>query len=148
MECIVPFGQVSKEAVIPICLPRSEFAVTLAVSRPEDACVEPRSRSEFYHEAFQKITHFVTILSMRYFSNFRTFTVFSLAVEMPSLLLTVNLPSTDPLLLAIKFCCPLPTASPMITSWSKSSDWLRRFLFCCVFFRVETILILTSELHF
>ena len=54
MKWIVPFGQVSKEAVIPICSPRSEFAVTLAVSRPEDACVEPRSRSEFYPEAFQK----------------------------------------------------------------------------------------------
>ena len=53
---------------------------------------------------------------------------------------------TGPLLIT-NICLSLPTASPMVLSWSKQSNWLKSLLLCCLFFRVENKFALTSKLH-
>ena len=44
-KCVVPFGFFSKEVITPMRSPRSEFIVTLAASRPEDAFIHVTANS-------------------------------------------------------------------------------------------------------
>ena len=77
---------------------------------------------------------------------FPTITLTSWAVNLLALLLAVKSRSMV-LWLSTKFCCLLFAAPLVIPSWSKSSNWLKSFLFDCFFFRVETIFASTNELH-
>ena len=43
----------SKEALIPTCSPRSEFAETLVASRPEDAFINPIANSILGQQSYQ-----------------------------------------------------------------------------------------------
>ena len=150
-----------QEAVIPTRSPRSELAVTLAASRPEDAFIDLTANSILgviilsiaVKLAFRILSSTVStmlpislsILSLKNLSQVWTFTAFSLAVKLLPLWLTVNFWSTV-LLLTTNFCCLPLAASPMITSWSKSSNWLKNFPFDCLYFQVDTIFTLTHEL--
>ena len=152
----------SKEVLISRCSLRSEFAVTLVASRPEDAFNDLIANSILRATmlliavkiAFCILSSTVStillislsILPFKHLSKVFTFIAFPLTTE---LLLEIPTAKSRSLLpsLSTVFSCLLLTALPIIMSWSKSSTWLRSLLFDCYFLRVETMCVLTTELH-
>ena len=150
----------TKETVIPLHTRRSRLALTLVASRPEDAFLtslltQSLANNIIYRSQYRvpdpifnrvnNINHFLSVFWSKHLFNVWTFNVFSMVVEILSQFLTVNSRSTVSSLNK-RFCSPLFAVSPKISSWTKSSTWLRSLFFCC-FFRVETMVALTSELH-
>ena len=137
-----------QEAVIPICSPHSKLVVTLAATCPEDKFNDLAANliigvmmlSMVVKILFWILSStvstlfpiFLPIQSVVHLLSIWTFTVFSLVVGLPLILLTLNSRSTGPLFITT-FCLPLLTASPIITSWLKSSNWLRSLLFFAPF---------------
>ena len=152
----------SKGALIPPCSPRSEFAVTLVTSRPEDAFIDPIAISIFgatmlsiaVKIAFCILFSTVSIIllmslsirSLKHLSKVFTLTVISLTAILLLEIPMVKSRSLVPSLTTTFSCLSLAVLS-IITSWSKSSNWLRSFLFDCLFLRVETMLVLITQLH-
>ena len=153
----------SIEALIPTRSPRSEFAITLVTSRPEDAFIDLIANSIFGATMFSiavKIALCIlsstvptillislSILSLKRLSKVFTFITFSLTAVLLLELLTVKSRSFVPIL-TTAFSCLSLTALPIIISWSKSSNWLRSLLFDCLFLRVETMFVLITELYY
>ena len=149
-----------KEALIPTCSPRSEFAATLVASRPEDAFIDliPNSilgatmlliavKNVFWILSSTVSTIlliFQSTLPLKHLSKFLRFTVFSLVAKLLQDVATVKSPSLVPSLTITFFCLSL-AALPIIISWSKSSNyWLRSLLFDRLFLRVETIFVFVT----
>ena len=86
------------------------------------------------------------VLSLKHLSKVFIITIFSLAAELLSGLPTVSFWSLVPSLI-IAFSCLSFTVLPIIISRSKSSNWLRSFVFDCLFLGVETMLLLVDELQ-
>ena len=144
----------SKGAVIPEWFPRSEFAMTLVASRPEDAFIDlladSISRTTILSSAVKIafwilswtvstiLLIFLSIFSLKQVSKVFTVTVFSLTTKPLSELPMVNSRSPLPSITVV-FSCPALAVLPMMTSWSKSSNWPRSLLFYCLFLRVETM---------
>ena len=151
----------SKEALIPACSLRSEFTDTLVTSRPEDALIDLIANSILgatilsiaVRIAFCILSSTVStilfislsILSLKHLSRVFTFIAFQLSTELLLKVPTVKFRSLEPSLTTIFSCLSL-AALPITKSWSKSSNWLRRLLFDCLFLWVETVFVLITEL--
>ena len=131
----------------------SEFFVTLAVSRPEDAFFDLTAnsifgvmllsiavKSKFWIVSSTVLTTLpisLSILSVRLFSSVWTSTVLSSVTTKLSIILVVNSRS-DGLSLTTTFCVLLLTASPKKHLDHSYRNCLKDFCFA-VFFRVEII---------
>ena len=135
---------------------RSEFPDTLITSRPEDAFIDLIANSILGAMMLSIATRIafcilsstvstillisLSIFSLKHLSKVFTFNAFSLTIE-----LTLEVPpvkfwsSTPPL--TTTFSRLSLVVLPMITSWSKSSNWLRSLLLDCLFFLVETMFV-------
>ena len=149
----------SKEALIPTCSLHSEFAAPLVASRPEDAFNDVIANSILgatrlsiaVKIAFCILSSIVsTILlislstfSLKHLSKVFTFTVLSLVAVVLLKVLAVKSRSLVPSL-TTGFSWLSLAALPRILSWSKSSNWLRRLLFDCLFLRAETVCFIIS----
>ena len=132
----------SKGAVIPMCSPRSEFALTRVAFRPEDAFIDLIANFIFrvikvsiaVEIAFWTVSTILpTSLSnllLKHISKVFTFTIFSLVARLLPGFSTVNSWSRLPLLTAA-FSCLLLTLLPTKTSSSRSFNCLRSLLFDC-----------------
>ena len=152
----------SKEALIPACSLRSEFADTLVTSRPEDAFIDLIANSILGATMLSMAVKFafcilsstastllfisLSILSLKHFSRVFTFIAFQLSTELLLKVPTVKSRSLEPSL-TTTFSCLALVALPIIIFWSKSTNWLRSLLFDCFFLRVETVFVLITELH-
>ena len=127
----------SKWALIPPCSLRSEFADTLATSRPEDAFIDLIANSIFgatmlsmaVKIAFCILSSTVStillislsILSLKHLSKVFTFIAFQLSTELLLKVPTVKSRSLEPSL-TTKISCLSLAALPITKSWSKSCN--------------------------
>ena len=149
-------------AEIPSYFPCSKFAVTQLMSHPDEAILDTIAISIFGVKILSiavKIAFWIltltssttlcislVILSIGFLSNVWTNTEISLAAAELSLLLTTIHQSTRGLskkeVLSLNIRCLNKK-----TSCSKSLTSLKTLLLCCFFFQVETMFVLTSDLH-
>ena len=118
--CNVLFVSETKEAVIPMCSPRSKSAVTLVASRPEVAFIDLIGSSIsgvtiqpiavkfafwiLFSTVSERLIISLLILSMQHLFKVFTFTVFLLVIKFLSEIPTVNSWSPVPSL-TIEFSC-------------------------------------------
>ena len=127
----------SKESLIPACYPRSEFAVTMVASRPEDAFIDLTANSilgatmlsiavkiAFWilsSTVSTKLLISLSILSLKHLSKVFTFTVFSLVTKLSLEVPTVKSRSLLPSFI-IAFSRSSLATLPIMISWSKSCN--------------------------
>ena len=144
----------SKGALIPMCSPRSELAMTLVASRSEDVFIDFNAISILEATILPiavKIAFCIlsltvstillislSIILLKHPSKVFTFSVFSLVIKILPDLLTVNSWSAVPSL-TTSFSCLSLTALPIKISRSNSSNWLRTLVLDCFLLRAETI---------
>ena len=88
----------------------------------------------------------LAILLVRLLSIVWASSLLSLGTNKQSILLTVNLRSVCSSLTSA-FGLSVLTLSLKLISGSKSSKGIRNLLFCCLFFRVETVFVLTIRFY-
>ena len=152
----------SREVVTPICSPRSELAIALVASPSEGAFIDlianlilkllllPTAIKKAFWILSSTVSTtwpiFLSIRPLKHFSKVFTITTFSLTAWPPSELPIVNSWSAV-LSMTVAFSCLLFIALPIITTWSKSYNWMRSLLFHCLFLRVETTFVSINHLY-
>ena len=154
----------SKKAVSPSCPPHSEFALTMIASRLEDAFIDLFAKSIFgttvlsmavvvkiafwflYSTVSTKILFSLSILSLYYLFKVFKITVFSLVTNLLLEVPKVKSRSVVPSMTITSSYIPLGVL-PTLTSWSKSSNYLKSLLFDWFLLRVETMLALITQLY-